>query len=309
MSAPPDSDSQATEAQMRAIHSTLSNKDALQIFNMAAEGITASLEAVAANKLSKKRYYVRLRELIILGLIYKANGVYRQTALGTVVYENQVKNLKQILFKRSSIQTLQDIKDKKEVVNRGQVDVISSQVLRDLEATLGLSNLKPVRLFRTWNELSSEAALSIVSANSEVYVASRYVDFRAAEAALDAAKRGCKIHILHSARSGFSPKVQLIGNLMTHPKAIAVFKDLTQNPNIKMKEAEVPYSFIVIDACKVGIEIVNPLDPTSFFLGLLFENPELSQKLITRVDQLFGEAGQESISDNLTNTSSSTQSN
>lgn len=282
-----------------AIHSVLANKDALQILNMAAEGINASLEVLAANNFSKKRYYVRLKELIDLGLIYKDNGVYRHTALGTLVYENQVKNLRQILFKRSSIEILQDLKQKREVDGTHQkaLDEISHEVLKDLESSLGLSNLKPVRLFRTWNELSGEAGLLIVSSMSDVYVASRYVDFRTAETALDAAKRGRKISIIHSPRSGFSPKLQLIGNLMTHPRAVSVFKELTHHENVTMKEVEVPYSFIVIDSCKVGIEVVNPLDPYSFFLGLSFESPALASKLITHFNEISNTAGKDTISE------------
>lgn len=292
-------DSQGVDERTRAIHSALANKDALQILIMAAEGINASHDVLTAHNFSKKRYYVRLKELVTLGLIYKDNGVYRHTALGTLIYENQVRNLRQILFKSSSIEILQDLKQKKQAdgAHQSTIDEISHEVLKDLESALGLSNLKPVRLFRTWNELSGEAGLSIISANAEVYVASRYVDFRTAETALDAAKRGHKISIIHSPRSGFSPKLQLIGNLMTHPRALSVFKELTHHPNVTMKEAEIPYSFLVIDSCKVGIEIVNPLDPYSFFLGLMFESPGLATKLISHFNEISNTAGKDSVSE------------
>ncbi|MGI0079469.1 MAG: hypothetical protein ACRECH_07585 [Nitrososphaerales archaeon] len=296
---PEVSDADRVEERMRAIHSTLANKDALAIFNMAAEGINGSLDVLAANNFSKKRYYVRLRELTELGMIYKDKGIYRHTAFGTLVYENQVKNLKQILFKRSSIEILQDLKQKKETDGAHQkaIDDISHEVLKDLESALGLSNLKPVRLFRTWNELSGEAGLAIISAMSDAYVATRYVDFRTAETALDAAKRGRKISIIHSPRSGFSPKLQLIGNLMTHPRAVSVFRELTHHENVTMKEADVPYSFMVIDSCKVGIEVVNPLDPYSFFLGLLFESPALASKLVSHFKEISSTAERDSISE------------
>jgi hypothetical protein len=292
-----EADSKATDEQMRAIHSALSNKDALRIFNMAAEGINASLDVLSANNFTKKRYYVRLKELLELGLVYKDKGVYRHTALGTLIFENQVKNLRQILFKRSSIQILQDLKRKKDLsgTEKDAIDEISHEVLKDLESSLGLSNLKPVRLFRTWNELSAETALSVEEATSELYVATRYVDFRTAESALGAAKRGCKICIIHSPRSGLSPKLQLIGNLMTHPKAVGIFKELSHHQNVTMKEAELPYSFIVIDSIKVGIEIVNPQDPYSFFLGLMFESPGLASKLIAHFKEIAASGTTDSI--------------
>jgi hypothetical protein len=72
-----------------------------------------------------------------------------------------------------------------------------------------------------------------------------------------------------------------MGNLMAHPKALSVFKELTTHPNIVLGEATVPYSFLVIDNFEVGIEIVNPEDPYSFFFGLDFENHDLAQKLVS----------------------------
>src|SRR5579862_7625035 len=86
------------ETRAREIHSALSNGDSLRIFNLAAAGIDASTSVLEKYQFTKKRYYGRLKELVDLGLIFKENGEYRHTKLGNMVFENQVKNLEDILL-------------------------------------------------------------------------------------------------------------------------------------------------------------------------------------------------------------------
>ena len=84
----------------RKIYSALSKKDCMRIFELAAEGIEASTEALARNGFSKKRYYVRLSKLIQLGLVEKkfgnkpSNGgrrvTYEQSSLGKMIYNEIV---------------------------------------------------------------------------------------------------------------------------------------------------------------------------------------------------------------------------
>jgi len=80
----------------RAVYSTLSNRDAYEIFSLAARGF-ASTSILREQKFSKKRYYLRLKCLINLGLVYKDGGMYRQTVFGRLVDENQVKLLETLL--------------------------------------------------------------------------------------------------------------------------------------------------------------------------------------------------------------------
>ena len=275
------------ESQARRIYSALANRDSLLIFNLAAEGIEGSLSMLGKYRLSKKRYYTRLKELVGLGLLQKQEGEYRHTALGTLVYENEVQGLKRILLSRSSIEVLQSLKSHtRDPEGLGVVDSISRELLKELESRLGLSGLRPVRLFRSWDELVSEVAQFIDGMRSDLYVATRYVDFRTTESALRGASRGCRINIIHSSRGGLSTKLQVLGNLMGNPKALNTFWNLVRSPNVSMGQAEVPYSFIVIDGLDVGIEIVDPSDPYSFFLGLRFQSPTLAQRLISYFNDL-----------------------
>jgi hypothetical protein len=198
--------------------------------------------------------------------------------------------------KKNNLEVINELKKNREADSKNKMSsIFSGELMSDLEESTGVANLQAVRFFSTWNELSSHVALKVETMKSELYVASRYVDFRTADSALRAAKRGCKVNLLHSNRNGLSTKLQLMGNLMAHPKALSVFKELTTHPNVILGEATVPYSFLVIDNYEVGIEIVNPENPYSFFFGLEFENPDLAQKLISHYVEISRHAEADSI--------------
>lgn len=75
------------EDLVRSIFSTLANKDAFEIFKLAEKGIDASTDILRQGQFSKKRYYVRLGELLKLGLVTKDHGRYIQTSLGRLVQD------------------------------------------------------------------------------------------------------------------------------------------------------------------------------------------------------------------------------
>lgn len=241
MSQKDSSISPEVEARARNIHSALSNGDSLRIFNLAAEGIDASTSVLEKYQFTKKRYYGRLKELVDLGLITKENGEYRHTSLGNLVFESQVRDLEQILLKKNNVAAVMEMKKQN---GRSALDqMFPPDLIRDIENSTGVPNLEPVKFFDNWNELSMDVAMEIEMMKQSFYVASRYVDFRTADAALRAAKKGCKVTILHSPRNGLSTKFQLMGNLMAHPKALSVFKELTMHPNVTLHETIIPYSF------------------------------------------------------------------
>ena len=282
------------ETKARNIYAALSNSDSLRIFNLAADGIDASTTVLEKYQFTKKRYYGRLKELVDLGLVTKEDGEYKHTILGNIIFESQVKDLEQILLKKSNLTSV--IEMKKKVANQESSEgLLPKELIADIESSTGVSDLGAAKIFDNWNELSMDVAIEIEMMKNELYVASRYVDFRTAEAALRAAKRGCKVSILHSTRNGLSTKLQLMGNLMTHPKALVVFNELTNHPNITLCESIIPYSFLVIDGETVGLEIVNPEDPYSFFFGMKFKNQNLALKLISHFDSLAKNAEKDTI--------------
>ena len=280
------------ETKARNIYSALSNGDSLRIFNLAAVGIDASTSVLEKHQFTKKRYYGRLKELVDLGLIVKEDGEYRHTTFGNLIFETQVKDLEQILLKKDNVEIVAEFKRKDNGFNSKPVP---RGLIADIELSTGVSNLEPIKFFDNWNELSMDVSMEIETMKTNLFVATRYVDFRTGDAALRAAKKGCKVVILHSPRNGLSTKSQLMGNLMTHPKALAVFKELTGHSNVTLCETMVPYSFLIIDNQIVGLEIVNPEDPYSFFFGLKFRNEALASNLTSHFEVLVRNAEKDSI--------------
>ncbi len=268
------------DGQVRAIMSALSNGDALLLFNLAEEGIESYETIFKTHGLSKKRYYQRLHELVKLGLVFKDGSTYKHTMLGSLIFENQVKGLRQTLLNRGSIKILHELRNRLDDEDaRVSVDAISQEVLKNLETSLGVSGLKPIRLHRSWDDLVNVLRSRMEEMRNEMFIASRYVDFRTAETAVAAVSRNCKLRVIHSNRGALSEKLQIFGNIIANPQSILTYRNLTKSPNVAMRKSYVPYSFLVIDGVSVGIEIVNPSDPSLFFLGLWFESPVLAQSM------------------------------
>ncbi|MDA4130560.1 MAG: hypothetical protein OK457_07295, partial [Thaumarchaeota archaeon] len=157
-STPPSS--HEVQAKVRDIHSALSNTDSLRIFNLAAEGIDASTSVLEKHQFTKKRYYGRLKELVDLGLVFKNEGEYKHTPLGSMIFENQVKSLEQILVRKKSVEAISQIKKNADVVSANAIDPsLSQEFIGDLEESTGVANLQPTKFFGTWTGLSSHVAL------------------------------------------------------------------------------------------------------------------------------------------------------
>jgi hypothetical protein len=114
------------QAKVRDIHSALSNSDSLRIFNLAAEGIDASTSVLEKYQFTKKRYYGRLKELVDLGLVFKNGGEYKHTSLGSTIFDNQVKNLEQILVKKNNLEVINELKKNREADSKDKMSSIFS---------------------------------------------------------------------------------------------------------------------------------------------------------------------------------------
>ena len=268
------------------IFSTLSNEDALKIFELAAKGIDANGSVLDENHFSKKRYYVRLRKLVEMGLVAKENGSYVHTPLGSIVYENQVSSLKRILAKKGSLEILSDLqrRNKSDKALQSAILDLSQEVLKDVETTIGFSNLKPIKLMKTWSEFTNHVSTIAILAHAEVYIAARSIDSKIAGAALKAAEKGCIVEIIYSRIREYSTPNEM--NPKTREDLLNVMDSLRAHPNVKLRRSGMLYSFFVIDKLSVAIEIPHPGVIDSFFLGVSFQSPNIAAKLEDCFDEI-----------------------
>jgi len=259
--------------------STLSNADALRIFELAADGIDANKGVLEEHHFSKKRYYVRLRKLVEMGLVSKYKGVYKHTPFGSIVYENQIASLKRILAKKGSFEILGDLQRRNgsdEAFQSAILD-LSQQVMKDVETTIGLSDMRHVRLTKTWSEFTSQISSIANLARSDVTIAARSIDFNVASAALKAAGRGCNVNIIHNRIREFNDPKEM--NVKSREDVLNAMNALRTHPNVRLRRSGILYSFFLIDKSNVVIEIPHPGNIESFFLGVSFHNPNIAAKL------------------------------
>ena len=258
---------------------TLSNEDALKIFELAAKGIDATASVLYENHFTKKRYYVRLRKLVEMGLVVKENGSYSHTPLGSIVYENQVASLKRILAKKGSLEILSDLqrRNKSDKALQSAILDLSQEVLKDVETTIGFSNLKPIKLMKTWGEFTNQVSTISVLARAEVYIATRSIDSKIAGAALKAAEKGCVVEIIYNRIREFGTPNEM--NSKTREELLNVMDLLRAHPKVRLRRSGILYSFFVIDKLSVAIEIPHPGVIDSFFLGVSFQSPNIATKL------------------------------
>lgn len=269
----------------RKIFSTLANEDALRIFSLAADGIEAGRGFLQENDFTKKRYYVRLGELVDMGLVTKEKGVYRHTPLGSIVYESQVTSLKRILAKSQSLEILGDLRrrNKSDESLRNAVVDLSQHLLKDVETSIGMSNLKPVKLITSWSEFFSQVSMMMDSARSEVCIGTRTFDSKLARAALKAAEAGCIVDIIHNRIRELNPSDS---TKEFQEDMLDLLNALKAHPNVRLRRGSVPYSFFAIDKVAVALEITHPEEQESFFLGITFQNPEVAAMLASYYREL-----------------------
>ena len=156
---------------------------------------------------------------------------------------------------------------------------IPDDILLEIRRNLGVPQSTNLKIFNTWNDLVIEAVRMLGNMKNDAYITSRYFEPRISRAGLEAAARGCKIYIIHSARADLSTSKEIAEVMTKNPETAAIFKRIIENRNIELKEAGVPFSFVVVDSRTAAVEIMNPDDAKNFFFSIELESAELATKL------------------------------
>ena len=91
----------------------LSKKDSLLILALTKNGIKADLKNPEKFGQSRKRYYTRLKQLKDFKLVRKADGLYIHTTLGSLIYENGILLLLNLLKEEKNMQMIDALKSTK----------------------------------------------------------------------------------------------------------------------------------------------------------------------------------------------------
>jgi len=272
---------------MERILSSLASEDALKILHEAKDGITSSTEIIKKLGLTQKRYYAKLKLLIETGLIEKTDKGYNLTFLGKIIYEILYRKLEKMLENKDRIALIDRLNKAKSLSKEEKEQIASSISIKEkiVGYSATLSGLKPVEVIRSFKDLIKLVIALLENANEEILFASRYTDASIVESFLNAFKRGLKIFCLWGDKKEFSQRINLLRILLTNPGVIRNIRELLDSPNVKLRYADLPYSFAVIDRKFVIFEVVN-IDG-SFLYGFFFDNEEISETFVHIFHELY----------------------
>ena len=269
--------------EIQKILRALSNEDAIQIFLAAKKGIMKSTDTIKKLKLTQRRYYARLNELIECGLIEKRDDVYELTTLGIICY-NLGEFFNTTIANRDRLDLADRLRKAKSISLDETKQILQAITNKGIVGSLGVADLiHPVKMIETYEQLVSEIVSQIDKAEKNVYLASYYFDPRGVNAILRAVERGLTLSFLSSTKRSLTEKLQVL-RLILNPNIIKLYTTFFDK-KIHVKLADFPFSFCVIDEKHVIIELPNPLN-NSFYLGFSLENEALSRNLIETFEAL-----------------------
>lgn len=276
----------STFAEMEGILSSLANQDALKIFRAARDGIASSTKTIKELGLTQKRYYTRLNELMKSGLIEKNEDAYQHTMLGKLCYQlgevfgkalGQRDRLDLLdKLKRSKTITLEETKTIAQALSTGGASGLSG-----VESLVG-----SVRMVDSYEQLVQETVGLLEKAEKEVYFATQYYDFRVVEAFLRAMKRNIKFSMLYSVKDPAERLQTVMRMLLSHPALLKSFIEVLKSPDLKLRLAELPYTFLVVDRKYAMIEIAKPYTE-AFSVAFILESGNICEKFVETFNSLW----------------------
>lgn len=266
--------------EMATIFKVLSKPDAVKILHRAETGIKNSTYAMEELDLTPKKYYTRLNELVAADLVKKVDCVYRQTALGRIIYDRFLPAMGKTC----------DAKDELELIVYLERTEIESGVRKRIEDELGIpvfedsTNLK---LLGDYEALAIEAIDLYDSAEESVFLASNYIDVRVMEACFRSVDRGITNRLIVDKKSLLSKVQSLRGMVsLTFTKTIINFASSKVDLKEFVKFVDLPYTFCVVDGHHNIIELSNTLND-SFIVALSIDDRGVSERLTKFFDMLW----------------------
>ncbi len=258
----------------------LSNLDAVKILYRAGTGIENSTYAMEELDLTPKKYYYRLNELLAADLVKKVDGVYRQTALGRIIYDRFIPAMGKTV----------DAKDELELIVYLEGTELENGVRSLIEDKLEIPSFAEstnVRFLRDYESLAIEVIDLYDSAEESVLLASNYLDVRILDAAFRSMDRGVKNRCIIG-KEVLSSKLQQLRMILS-PKFAKVMMKLGSNSIDLVDIARVidlQYSFCVVDGYRSIFEFYNPV-ADEFIIAFLVKDKFIGEKLTKIFNELW----------------------
>lgn len=242
----------AAFGSMVEILDALGNQDALSIFIYVEKGMTSSKLAIQELGLTQKRFYSRLKELIMVGLIEKNAGGYHYTTLGRV-FSKIGYSLLDVLENKEQFELLEKLRETSSLTS-SEVNKITSVVSKGTSDVSGIFNMiflsekqGKVEVLPSYERLVEKLVEVVQSAEHSILLASRYIDNKVIDSMIKVTKNGPSIRVL-MAKEHLEDKVNKL-QLLLSPGLIMSMLEFFSDPNLDelMRDGNVPFSFAIID--------------------------------------------------------------
>ena len=280
-------------ATMDEIFAILSDRRSRNILKMAYGGMKATGLNYSGN-MSKKQFYTRLARLRDAGLIEKNSSYYRSTTLGSLVYNNHVKIMDEILAGRSSLRAIDVIKADKQIP-LDQKERIINDLLDgcDLRGIANSTHLSGFMIIKDFKHLVNEVMKVLDNAKDELYFASRYYDPHASAKIAALFSKGVSINLLDGNPGQSNLESRLNAILRTPPsrEAFDEVSAMTRSPKFSLRNCDIPLSFLVVDGRQVVQEVVSCVNPQEFTTGIAsYDDPYLASTFVKYFNSLSARA-------------------
>ncbi len=266
--------------ELSTLFRVLSKPDTLKILFRTGIGIESSKYAMKELGITQKRYYSRLRELIDTDLVKKIDGVYRQTALGRIIYERFLPTMGKAFDAREELELIVYLEGTE--LENG----VKKSILEKLDFPSFAESTK-IKLLRDYETLAIEAIDLYDNAEESVLLASNYMDVRVMEAFFRAKDRDITNRIIIG-KNTISSKLHTLRTMLslTFAKVIINFASNAGNLKDTVRFAELPYTFCVVDGHQTFIEFSNPLNE-NFIVALSIDDRIIGDNLTKFFDALW----------------------
>jgi len=266
--------------ELSTILRLLSKTDALKILYLAGMGIENSTYAIEELDLTSKKYYSRLRELVNIGLVRKQEGVYRQTALGRMVYDRFLPAMGKAVDAREELEFLAGLEGI-EIENNVKKRILEELGIPDFS---GSTNL---RMIDDYESGVVELIDQIDDAKERILLASNHVDVRVIEAIVRSVNRGVSFRLLMGENCVESNLLKLRLMLSARfAKAIIEFMSIPEDLGDLTRVADISYSFCVIDDSHSIYELEKPFGD-DFLLAFVIDERRLTKVLADSFNSLW----------------------
>jgi predicted transcriptional regulator len=247
--------------KMASLLSILGDADSLELLNYAVKGFKSGKTSIKDLGISPRKYYRNLKALTDSGLIRNYEGCYTLTPMGRVLHQLMFSELEGLL------NTNHNASDYLETVNR----------------------TKEITIIDNYDKLIKTVVNTIDNSNTEILLATRFIDFSVIQSISCALERNVKINTLNDPKLDYPAFFKLIEGIHRdiRPNIANFFVD----PEKKFRSANVPLSFIVIDNEITLFEVPNSTFRAAFL--------STDKQIVKVLSELFWEIWQQSKSLNV----------